>query len=103
MSKALGRLAFVLRTTKAGQFVTEPGRQRRSGNLSSDAEQQVEREFRRLGWEAEDTKLVAAVDSEIDRLEHEAVTLRKMRAELFGGGADLWPLTSPDLLRPPIF
>jgi hypothetical protein len=45
----------------------------------------VTQEFQRLGWEAEDAKLVAAVDSEIDRLEHEAATLQKMRAELFGG------------------
>jgi hypothetical protein len=84
MSKALGRFAFVLRTTKAGQFVAELGRQRRNGNLSSDTEQQVKQEFRRLGWEAEDAKLVAAVGSEIDRLEREPATLRKMRAELFG-------------------
>jgi hypothetical protein len=44
----------------------------------------VKQEFRRLGWEAEDAKLVAAVDAEIDRLEHEATTLREMRAEFFG-------------------
>jgi hypothetical protein len=84
MSKALGRFAFVLRTTKAREFVAELGRQRRSGNLSSDTEQHVKQELRSLGWEAEDAKLLAAVDSEIDRLEREAATLRKMRAELFG-------------------
>jgi hypothetical protein len=41
-------------------------------------------EFRRLGWGASDETLVTAIDSEIDRLEREAATLRRLRVGLFG-------------------
>ena len=70
--------------TIAGQFITELQRERRSGNVSSETEQHLKHEFRKLGWDASDMTLATAIDSEIDRLEREAATLRKMRAGLFG-------------------
>jgi hypothetical protein len=74
----------LLRVTSAAQFIAELQRQPQSGNLSSETEQHLKYEFRRLGLEAEDATLAAAVGSEINRLEHEAATLRQIRAELFG-------------------
>jgi len=42
--------------------------------------------FRKLGWDAAAETLAAAVREEIDRLEREAATLRKLRADVLGGG-----------------
>jgi hypothetical protein len=52
MSKAPGRLTFVLRMTTADQFVAELQRQPPRENLSSETEQHPKDEFRRLSWEA---------------------------------------------------
>ena len=41
-------------------------------------------EFRKLSRDASDLILSAAVGSEINRLEREAATLRKLRETLFG-------------------
>jgi hypothetical protein len=68
----------------AGQFITELQRERRSGNVSSETEQHLKHEFRKLGWDASDSTLVAAIGVEIDRLTREAATLRKLRDNLFG-------------------
>jgi hypothetical protein len=68
----------------AGQFVAELQRERRSGNVSSETEQHLKHEFRKLGWDASDSTLVAAIGVEIDRLTREAATLRKLRDNLFG-------------------
>jgi hypothetical protein len=68
----------------AGQFITELQRERRSGDVSSETEQHLKHEFRKLGWDASDSTLVAAIGVEIDRLTREAATLRKLRDNLFG-------------------
>jgi hypothetical protein len=44
----------------------------------------LKHEFRKLGRDASDLILSAAVGSEINRLEREAATLRKLRETLFG-------------------
>jgi hypothetical protein len=84
MTKAAGRFALALRMTTAGQFIAELGRERRVGNVSSEAEQRLKQVFRTLGWDASEATLIAAIGSEIDRVEREVATLRKLRVELFG-------------------
>ena len=84
MSNMTGRSAFVLRTTKGGQFLAELGQERRNGTISPDTEQRVKLAFRTLGWDAPDAALAAAVGAEIDRVERDAAVLRKLRSELFG-------------------
>jgi hypothetical protein len=68
----------------AGQFIAELQRERRNGNVSSETEQHLKHEFRKLGWGASDPTLAAAIGAEIDRLSREAATLRKLCAALFG-------------------
>jgi hypothetical protein len=68
----------------AGQFITELQRARQSGKVSSGTEQHLKHEFRKLGWDASDPTLAAAIGAEIDRLSREAATLHKLRAALFG-------------------
>jgi hypothetical protein len=68
----------------AGQFIAELRRERRSGNVSLETEQHLKHEFRKLGWDATDPTLAAAIGVEIDRLKREAATLHKLRAVLFG-------------------
>ena len=70
--------------TTAGEFISELQRERRNGNVSSETEQHLKHEFRKLGWDASDATLAAAIGSEIDRLDREAATLRKLRAGLLG-------------------
>jgi hypothetical protein len=77
-------LPYGYRMNTAGHFVVELQRERRIGNVSSETEQHLKHEFRRLGRHASDSALAAAVGSEIDRLSREAETLRKLRAVLFG-------------------
>ena len=68
----------------AGQFIAELQRERRSGNVSSETEQHLKHEFRKLGRDACDSTLTATISAEIDRLSREAATLRKLRDNLFG-------------------
>jgi hypothetical protein len=70
--------------TTAGEFISELQRERRNGNVSSETEQHLKHEFRKLGWDASDATLAAAIGAEIDRLDREAATLRKLRAGLLG-------------------
>ena len=70
----------------AQQFIAGLQRERRSGNVSSETEQHLKHEFRTLGRDASASTLAAAVGEEIDRLDREAATLRKLRADLFGVG-----------------
>ena len=63
----------------AGQFIAELQRERRSGNVSSETEQHLKHEFRKLGRDASEPTLAAAIGAEIDRLSREAATLRKLR------------------------
>ena len=72
--------------TAAGQFIAELQRERRSGKVSSETELHLKHVFRTLGWEASTPTLAAAVGEEIDRLEREVATLRRLRAEVLGGG-----------------
>jgi hypothetical protein len=44
----------------AGQFIAELQRERRSGNVSSETEQHLKYEFRKLGRDASDLTLAAA-------------------------------------------
>jgi hypothetical protein len=70
--------------TAAGQFIAELQRERRSGKVSSETELHRKHVFRKLGWVAPVATLAAAVGEEINRLEREAATLRKLSADLFG-------------------
>jgi hypothetical protein len=74
--------------TAAGQFIADLQKERRIGNVSAETEQHLKHEFRRLGWGASDVTLATAIDTEIDRMEREAATLRNLRAGLFGGGRE---------------
>ena len=66
--------------TTASRCISELQRERRDGNLSSKTEQHLEHEFRSLGWAAIGSALAAVIGSEVDRLDREAATLRKLRA-----------------------
>ena len=81
----------------AGQFIAELQREQRSGNVSSETEQHLKHEFRKLGWDATDVALAAAIGAEIDRLDSEAETLRRLRAALFDVDS---PQASPGTLKP---
>jgi hypothetical protein len=87
MSQTVGRFTFSLRMTTGGQFIAELQRERRGGNVSSETEQHLKHEFRRLGWDASEVTLTTVIGSEIDRLERETATLRKLRSELFDRSA----------------
>ena len=85
-SPAAGMTSFLYSQsmTIAGQFIAELQRERRQRNVSSETEQHLKHEFRKLGWDASDSTLTAAIGVEIDRLNREAAILRKLRAALFG-------------------
>jgi hypothetical protein len=70
--------------TIAGKFIADLQKERRSGNVSSETEQHLKHEFRRLGWLASDASLCALIELEVGRLEQEASTLRALQARLFG-------------------
>jgi hypothetical protein len=83
--------------TTARQFIAELQSERRSGKVSSETEQHRKYEFRNLVQGATYAALSAAVGPEIDRLECEAATLRKLRAGLFGAsGLDARARTPPN-------
>ena len=54
----------------------------RQANVSSETEQHLKHEFRKLGRDASPTLLAAAVEAEIDRLERQATSLRRLRETL---------------------
>lgn len=70
--------------TTAGTLTAALGAERRKGNLSAETEHHLRHELRRRGWQAEDAALVEPLSLEIERLEREAATLRKLRADIFG-------------------
>ncbi len=70
--------------TPIGRFIAGLQQERRSQNISSETEQHLKCEFRKLGWNAPGSTLAMAVGKEIDRLDREAATLRKLRAGLLG-------------------
>ena len=70
--------------TAAAAVIAQLQSVRRDGNVSGETEQHLKHEFRKLGRDASDLILAAAVASEIDRLEREAATLRRLRETVFG-------------------
>jgi hypothetical protein len=86
MSKTVDRFTFALRMTPAGRFIAELQRKRRNGNVCSETEQRLRHAFRTFGGDAPESTFTTAIASEIDRVEGEVATLRKMRSDLFGGG-----------------
>jgi hypothetical protein len=72
--------------TIAGQFTSDLQREQKIGNVSSETEQHLKHEFRKLGRDASSPTLAEAVEAEIERLERQAVTLRRLRESLLGAG-----------------
>jgi hypothetical protein len=70
--------------TTPGEFIAELQRERRAGNVSSETEQHLKHEFRKLGWDVSDAALAPVIGLEINRLDRDAITLRKLGAGLFG-------------------
>jgi hypothetical protein len=70
--------------TTASRFISALQQEQRRGNVSPETEQHLKQEFRKLGWGASDTVLTAAVEAEIDRLDIQAATLRRLRGGLLG-------------------
>lgn len=70
--------------TVAGDFITSPRDEQRKGNVSSVTGQHLKHEFRKIGRDASGPTLAEAVDAEIDRLERQAATLRRLREGLLG-------------------
>jgi hypothetical protein len=68
--------------TIAGNFIIALQQQQRIGNVSSETEQHLKHEFRKLGRDASAPTLAAAVEAEINRLARQADTLRRLRANL---------------------
>ena len=70
--------------TIAGNFITDLQAEQKIGNVSYETEQHLKHEVRRLGRDASAPTLAAAVEVEIERLERQAATLRRLRAGLLG-------------------
>jgi hypothetical protein len=70
--------------TAAGDFITALQQEQRIGNVSSETEQHLKHEFRKLGRDASGLTLAAAVEAEINRLARQADTLRRLREGLLG-------------------
>lgn len=64
--------------TVAWNFITALQQEQRIGNVSSETEQHLKHEFRKLGKDASNTMLAVAVTAEIERLERQAATLRRL-------------------------
>jgi hypothetical protein len=68
----------------AGQFISDLQREQKIGKVSSETEQHLKHEFRKLGSKASQGVLAVAVEAEINRLERQAAKLRRMRESLLG-------------------
>ena len=68
--------------TITGQFIADLQAKRRIGKIAYDTEQHLKHEFCHLGSDASAVALAAAVDAEINRLERQAATLRRLREAL---------------------
>ena len=77
-----GHFAYGRRMSTAGQFINDLQCEQKLGNVSSETEQHLKHEFRKLGRDASKTMLTEAVEAEIDRLEIQAATLRRLRETL---------------------
>jgi hypothetical protein len=73
----------------AGNFITDLQREQKIRNVSHDTEQHLKHEFRKLGRDASGPSLAAAVEAEIDGLERQATTLRRLCAGLL---KETWPI-----------
>ena len=76
------RLPYDHKMTIAGQFIADLQREQKIGNVSYETEQHLKHEFRKLGKDATGLMLAAAVEAEIERLERQAATLRRLCADL---------------------
>jgi hypothetical protein len=65
--------------TIAGNFIAALQQEQRIGNVSSETEQHLKHEFRKLGRDASGATLAVVVEAEIKRLERQAATLRRLR------------------------
>jgi hypothetical protein len=70
--------------TIARDFIADLQHEKSIGNVSTETEQHLKHEFRRLGRDASNTILAASVAAEIDRLERQAATLKRLRETLLG-------------------
>jgi hypothetical protein len=68
--------------TIAGTFITALQQEQRIGNVSSETEQHLKHEFRKLGRDVSNSVLAAAVEAEINRLTRQADALRRLRGTL---------------------
>jgi hypothetical protein len=68
----------------ATRFLAELHSAFHQGHVSRDTEAHLRNMFRSIGWNAEPQMLSGQVDREIERLEHEASVLKKLRSESFG-------------------
>jgi hypothetical protein len=68
----------------ARNFIAALQQEQRVGNVSSETEQHLKHEFRKLGRDASHAMLAAAVNAEIDRLQRQAATLRLLQEGLLG-------------------
>ena len=68
--------------TIAAQFITALQAEQKIGNVSSETEQHLKHEFRILGRNATTQVLATAVEAEIERLERQAATLRRLQKSL---------------------
>jgi|ERR1019366_8715688 hypothetical protein len=78
------RLPYGRQMTIAGNFITNLQAEQRIGNVSSETEPHLKHEFRKLGRDASGRTLAKAVVAEIERLERQAATLRRLCAGLSG-------------------
>jgi hypothetical protein len=74
--------AYYWTMTIALDFITALQQQLRIGKVSSETEQHLKHEFRKLGRDASGPTLAVAVEAEIARLEIQAATLRRLRESL---------------------
>jgi hypothetical protein len=72
------RLPYGRQMTIAANFIADLQAERKIGNVSYETEQHLKHEFRKLGRNASGPMLAAAVEAEIERLETQAVTLRRL-------------------------
>jgi hypothetical protein len=68
----------------AGDFIADLQAEQRIGNVSSETEQHLKHQFRKLGRDVSGPTLAAAVEAEIERLERRAATLRRLCGALLG-------------------
>lgn len=72
--------------TIAGNFIADLQAEQKIGNVSNETEQHLKHEFRKLGPDAAAATLAVAVEAEIERLERQAATLRRLREALLSVG-----------------